>query len=285
MKSRLNRDEPPSQNSCAAPWRPTVDESGSLGRRRRGVDLEVPDFATVAARGRRIHRRRTVAGVTGVAVVVALTVLGVARPFETNRTLEPVHQPALKVDRQGADRVSPTPALRSTRWSPAWTAGATCWLSSTRPAAAPVRQAAQPPSARKHCVGREPSEAHARGSTASRWSCRSRTDSSSGGRTAAPGRRGPSSSTRQARPRKHHLDSAFATVFAARPNDVRCRLRPRDRASHPRRPPPAARRTPSCSGWGRAARCGPGRPVPATVLVNGRETWQSRPRPSRRAAS
>ena len=90
-----------------------MDESGL---RSVGADveshLEVPDFATVAARGRRIHRRRTVAGVTGVAVVVALTVLGIARPFENNRTLQPVHQPELKVDRHGAHRVLADPGAQ-----------------------------------------------------------------------------------------------------------------------------------------------------------------------------
>ena len=90
-----------------------MDESGL---RSVGTDVEsnlkVPDFATVAARGRRIHRRRTVAGVTGVAVVVALTVLGIARPFENNRTLQPVHQPELKVDRHGAHRVLADPGAQ-----------------------------------------------------------------------------------------------------------------------------------------------------------------------------
>ena len=71
--------------------------------------LDVPDFEVVAGRGRRLRRRRAVGAAMGAAVVVALAVLGVAWPTETNRTLPTVHQPTPRPDRDPARGVLADP--------------------------------------------------------------------------------------------------------------------------------------------------------------------------------
>jgi hypothetical protein len=58
------------------------------------ANLDVPDFADVAARGHRIHRRRTIAVSAGIAVVVAIIAVGLTRPFDSQRTMQPVERPA-----------------------------------------------------------------------------------------------------------------------------------------------------------------------------------------------
>lgn len=73
------------------------------------ANVDVPDFGQVAARGGRIRRRRTIAVSVGAALVVAAVTIGVARPFDSTRTMQPVHQPAPKVDRQGSRAVLADP--------------------------------------------------------------------------------------------------------------------------------------------------------------------------------
>ena len=72
-------------------------------------NVDVPDFALVAARGARIRRRRTVAAGVGTALVVAVTALGVARVFDNDRPVQPVEQPAPRLDERGARRILSDP--------------------------------------------------------------------------------------------------------------------------------------------------------------------------------
>ena len=71
--------------------------------------VEVPDFAGVAERGQRIRRRRAVVAGAAVAVAVAVVTVGVVRSFESDRTLEPIHQPAPVIDPKGATAVLTAP--------------------------------------------------------------------------------------------------------------------------------------------------------------------------------
>jgi hypothetical protein len=87
-----------------------VDESQlrSLGRDvESGIDL--PDFEGVAARGHRIRQRRAVGAAAGVALAAVVILVGVTRGFESQRSVEPVHQPAPHVDRTGARAVLTDP--------------------------------------------------------------------------------------------------------------------------------------------------------------------------------
>lgn len=71
--------------------------------------VEVPDFAGVAERGQQIRRRRAVVAGAAVAVAVAVVTVGVVRSFESDRTLEPIHQPAPVIDPKGATAVLTRP--------------------------------------------------------------------------------------------------------------------------------------------------------------------------------
>jgi hypothetical protein len=71
--------------------------------------VDVPDFAGVAERGRRIRRRRVVVSGVSVAAAVALVTFGLARTFDGERALQPVHPPVPSIDRRGAVQVLTDP--------------------------------------------------------------------------------------------------------------------------------------------------------------------------------
>lgn len=73
------------------------------------ANVDLPDFAAVAERGARIRRRRT--ATTGVVAVLAVVVTAftLTRTFDTERTEQPVHQPAPTIDPEGARRVLADP--------------------------------------------------------------------------------------------------------------------------------------------------------------------------------
>ena len=87
-----------------------MDES-DLRSLRRDVEtgIAIPDFDVVAARGRRIRQRRTITAAVGAAVAVAVTLIGVTRPFDSDRSVQPVHQPAPRFDQAGARAVLTDP--------------------------------------------------------------------------------------------------------------------------------------------------------------------------------
>ncbi len=87
-----------------------MDES-RLRAARADVEahVEVPDFAPVAERGRRIRRRRAVGASAAVAVAVLVVTLGAARTFDRDRTQGPVQQPDPTVDRTAAVAVLADP--------------------------------------------------------------------------------------------------------------------------------------------------------------------------------
>jgi hypothetical protein len=71
--------------------------------------IELPDFEDVAARGHRIQQRRALATTAAVGLV-AVVVLGVlTRGLASDRSVEPVHEPAPKLDRAGARAVLTDP--------------------------------------------------------------------------------------------------------------------------------------------------------------------------------
>ena len=72
-------------------------------------NVDLPDFAAVAERGARIRRRRTAttAGVAALAVVV--TAFTLTRTFDTDRSQQPIHQPAPTIDPEAARRVLADP--------------------------------------------------------------------------------------------------------------------------------------------------------------------------------
>jgi hypothetical protein len=74
------------------------------------ANIDLPDFGQVAARGARIRRRRTVAVSGAVALVVAVVLVGVTRPFDSSQSVQPVHQPAPRIDSSGARVVLADPA-------------------------------------------------------------------------------------------------------------------------------------------------------------------------------
>jgi len=82
-----------------------VDESRL---RSLGADVEskvdLPDFGAVAERGARIRRRRTAATGAVVALAVAVTAFTLTRTFDTNRSQQPIHQPAPTIDPEAARR-------------------------------------------------------------------------------------------------------------------------------------------------------------------------------------
>lgn len=71
--------------------------------------VDLPDFAVVAARGARIRRRRSVIAGAVAALAVALSLVGLAHTFDADRTVQPVHRPAPAIDQQGARRVLADP--------------------------------------------------------------------------------------------------------------------------------------------------------------------------------
>jgi hypothetical protein len=87
-----------------------VDES-RLRSLRADVEskVELPPFAEVAARGARIRRRRTVTTGAVAALAVVLTTLGVARSFDSQRSAQPVNEPAPTIDTEDARRVLSDP--------------------------------------------------------------------------------------------------------------------------------------------------------------------------------
>jgi len=87
-----------------------VDESRL---RSLGADVEskvdLPDFGAVAERGARIRRRRTAATGAVAALAVAVTAFTLTRTFDTNRSQQPIHQPAPTIDPEAARRVLSDP--------------------------------------------------------------------------------------------------------------------------------------------------------------------------------
>lgn len=81
--------------------------------RSLGADVEskvdLPDFGAVAERGARLRRRRTVATGAVAALAVAVTAFTLTRTFDTNRSQEPIHQPAPTIDPEAARRVLSDP--------------------------------------------------------------------------------------------------------------------------------------------------------------------------------
>lgn len=71
--------------------------------------VELPAFAVVTERGRRIRRRRAVITSAAAAVAVAVVTLGATRAFDRDRTQGPVQQPAPTIDRKGAMAVLSDP--------------------------------------------------------------------------------------------------------------------------------------------------------------------------------
>jgi hypothetical protein len=87
-----------------------VDES-RLRSLRADVEskVDLPPFAEVVARGARIRRRRSVTTAVVATMAVVLTTVGVARWFDTERTPQPVNEPAPTIDPEGARRVLSDP--------------------------------------------------------------------------------------------------------------------------------------------------------------------------------
>lgn len=87
-----------------------MDES-RLRSTREDVEahVEIPDFAVVARRGDRIRRRRAIGATAAVAVAVAVVVIGFVRTFDSDRALEPVHEPRPVLDTRGAKAVLADP--------------------------------------------------------------------------------------------------------------------------------------------------------------------------------
>ncbi len=87
-----------------------MDES-DLRSLRRDVEsgIVLPDFDVVATRGRRIRQRRTISVAAGAALAVVVTLIGFTRPFDSHRSVQPVHQPAPRFDRAGARAVLTDP--------------------------------------------------------------------------------------------------------------------------------------------------------------------------------
>lgn len=71
--------------------------------------IEVPDFEGVAARGRGIRLRRARATTAAVAVVAAVVLGVLTRGPGSDQSVEPVHDPAPKLDRAGARAVLTDP--------------------------------------------------------------------------------------------------------------------------------------------------------------------------------
>jgi hypothetical protein len=71
--------------------------------------LDVPAFEEVAARGRRIRRRRTVGAGVAAAAAVLVTLVGISHPFTADHSQQPVDRPAprpsLRLDQHGARQV------------------------------------------------------------------------------------------------------------------------------------------------------------------------------------
>ncbi len=72
-------------------------------------NVELPDFAGVAERGARIRRRRTAATGAVAALAVAVTAFTVTRTFDSDRSQQPIHQPAPTIDPEAARRVLADP--------------------------------------------------------------------------------------------------------------------------------------------------------------------------------
>jgi len=87
-----------------------VDESRL---RSLGADVEsrvdLPDFAAVAERGARIRRRRTAVTGAVAALAVAVTAFTLTHAFDSNRSQQPIHQPAPTIDPEAARRVLSDP--------------------------------------------------------------------------------------------------------------------------------------------------------------------------------
>ena len=72
-------------------------------------NVDLPDFAGVAERGARIRRRRIAATGAVAALAVAVTAFTVTRTFDSDRSQQPIHQPAPTIDPEGARRVLTDP--------------------------------------------------------------------------------------------------------------------------------------------------------------------------------
>ena len=81
--------------------------------RSLGADVEsrvdLPDFAAVAERGARIRRRRTAVTGAVAALAVAVTAFTLTHAFDSNRSQQPIHQPAPAIDPEAARRVLSDP--------------------------------------------------------------------------------------------------------------------------------------------------------------------------------
>jgi hypothetical protein len=87
-----------------------MDES-RLRSTREDVEahVQIPDFAVVERRGDQIRRRRAIGAGAAVAVAVAVVAVGVVRTFDSDRALEPVHEPRPVLDPRGAKAVLADP--------------------------------------------------------------------------------------------------------------------------------------------------------------------------------
>lgn len=74
------------------------------------ANVDVPDFDQVATRGAQIRRRRTIAVSAAAALVVVVVLVGATRPFDSSQSVQPVHQPAPRIDDKGARVVLADPA-------------------------------------------------------------------------------------------------------------------------------------------------------------------------------